>query len=73
MDQQGYGYTFRITAAMQATAWTCSLWLIPLIFMERSVDKNSYKEEEEKEDDEEDSLAVMEKPLLSRTSENSDE
>jgi len=37
------------------------------------VDKNSYKEEEEKEDDEEDSLAVMEKPLLSRTSENSDE
>ena len=69
MDQKGYGYTFRITALMQATAWTCSLWLIPLIFMERSVD-NSNKEEDEGaniiiEDD------VMEKPLLSRTSEDS--
>ena len=73
MDQKGYGYTFRITAAMQATAWTCSLWLIPLIFMERSVDKNSSAKEEDEEKAEEDSLTVMEKPLLSRTGENSDE
>ena len=58
---------------MQATAWTCSLWLIPLIFMERSVDKNSSSKEEDEEKAEEDSLTVMEKPLLSRTGESSDE
>jgi hypothetical protein len=41
--------------------------------MERSVDKKSSAKEEDEEKAEEDSLIVMEKPLLSRTGESSDE
>ena len=38
VDQKGYGYTFRITAPCKQQLGR-SLWLIPLVFMERSVDK----------------------------------
>jgi hypothetical protein len=73
VDTQGYGYTFRITAMMQATAWTCSLWLMPLIFMERSIVSNKAddddKERKDDDDDEKEEESVtdtssLERPLL---------